>query len=218
MTYVNTSAAVKAECDICCTSSNAVQVVEHVAREWQRDRVILLPDQYLARNVAAQTDIRIITWNGACEVHEQFTPDDIKDLRQAHPGAIILAHPECPPEVLQEADFAGSTGAMSGYVKSQQPSKVVMITECSMSDNVSVENPDVEFVKPCNLCPHMKQIDLGDIYDSLVEMKYEVEVEESVRKSALLSLQRMVDLGPPPIQQTHFDTNRPAPVLEILDR
>ena len=143
VTYVNTSAEVKAESDICCTSSNAVQVVEAVAAQWGVDTVIMIPDEYLAKNVAAQTDIKILTWKGACEVHEQFTPEDIADLRDAHPDAVILTHPECPPEVMAEADFAGSTGAMPAYVKNNQPAKAILITECSMSDNVAVENPDV---------------------------------------------------------------------------
>src|SRR5471030_1171462 len=141
VTYVNTSAAVKAETDICCTSANAVQVVEAIAAEFGVDRVILLPDEYLARNVARQTDIGVIAWQGRCEVHERFTAEDIAEMRAAWPGAEILAHPECPPEVLEAADFAGSTAAMSNYVMTRKPRQVVLITECSMADNVACDAP-----------------------------------------------------------------------------
>ena len=217
VTYVNTTAEVKAETDICCTSSNAVQVVEEAARQWGVDTVILMPDRFLARNVAANTDIKIITWAGECEVHEMFTGDDVKDLREAHPGVMILAHPECPPEVLAEADFAGSTSALSNYVKANQPNKVVLLTECSMSDNVAMDNPDVDFVKPCNLCPHMKQITLGNIYDALVEMKHEVLVSEDVRVKAKRAIDAMLalpKLDTPPSFKTGL-----APVeLEVLSR
>ena len=157
ITYVNTSAAVKAESDICCTSGNATAVVESLGVS----RVIMLPDEYLARNTAATTDVEIIAWKGHCEVHERFTPADVQDIRDNHPGVIVLAHPECPPEVVAQADFAGSTAAMSDYVSARKPSRVVLLTECSMSDNVAVQNPDVEFIRPCNLCPHMKRITLG---------------------------------------------------------
>src|SRR6188768_2243078 len=178
VTYVNTTADVKAECDITCTSSNATQVVEHVAEKWGVDRVIMVPDEFLARNVAANTNIRIIAWKGHCEVHEKFTGEDVRQIREAHPGTIVLAHPECPPDVLEEADFAGSTSALSNHVKESGARKVVLLTECSMSDNVAADNPGVEFVKPCNLCPHMKRISLENIYDALVEMKHEVTVPE----------------------------------------
>jgi quinolinate synthase len=160
VTYVNTSADVKAESDICCTSGNAVKVVEAIARDFGTDTVIMIPDKFLARNVAAKTGVKVITWEGACEVHERFTAQEIRDYRAAHPGITVLAHPECPPEVVAEADFAGSTAAMINYVGDNKPRRVVMITECSMSDNVAVEHPDVEFVRPCNLCPHMKRITL----------------------------------------------------------
>ena len=209
VTYVNTSAEVKAESDICCTSSNAVQVVEAVAAERGVDTVIMIPDEYLAKNVAAQTDIKILTWKGACEVHEQFTPQDIADLRDAHPDAVILTHPECPPEVMAEADFAGSTGAMSAYVKDNQPAKAILITECSMSDNVSVENPNVAFVKPCNLCPHMKRITLEGIYEALRGMKHEVTVSDDVAARARASVQAMLDL-PKADTPPHFETGREA--------
>ena len=194
VTYVNTTADVKAECDITCTSSNAVQVVEHVAKEWGVDRVILLPDEFLARNVAANTHVRIITWHGRCEVHEKFSGEDVRQIRDAHPGVIVLAHPECPPDVLEEADFAGSTSALSHYVKQKSPHKVVLLTECSMSDNVAAENPGVEFVKPCNLCPHMKRISLENIYDALRDMKHEVTVPEDIRIRARAAIDAMLAL------------------------
>jgi quinolinate synthase len=217
VTYVNTSAEVKAYSDICCTSSNAVQVVEAVAQQWGVDTVIMIPDEYLAKNVAAQTDIKILTWKGCCEVHEQFTPDDIDDLRAAHPDAIILTHPECPPDVMAKADFAGSTGAMAGYVKDNAPKKAILITECSMSDNVSVENPGVEFVKPCNLCPHMKRISLKNIYECLRDMKHAVEVDEVIAERAKASLQAMLDL-PKATTPPHFKTGQDAiavPYVEV---
>ena len=158
-----TSAEVKAESDICCTSGNAVKVVEEIARAFGTDTVIMIPDKYLARNVAAQTGVKVITSEGACEVHERFTAQEIRDYRAAHPGIVVLAHPECPPEVVAEADFAGSTAAMIGYVGTHKPQRVVMITECSMSDNVAADNPGTEFIRPCNLCPHMKRITLEGI-------------------------------------------------------
>ena len=205
VTYVNTTADVKAETDVCCTSSNAVQVVEHVAAEWGVDKVILIPDKYLARNVAAVTDIEIITWDGRCEVHEQFTADDIHALRDAHPGVLILAHPECPPDVLEAADFAGSTSALSDYVSERSPNKVVLLTECSMSDNVASANPDVEFVKPCNLCPHMKRITLENSVDALKDMKHEVLIDEEIRLQAIKSIDAMLAL-PSPKTARPFET------------
>ena len=197
VTYVNTTADVKAECDITCTSSNATQVVEHVAKEWGVDTVIMVPDEFLARNVAANTDIKIIAWEGHCEVHEKFSGEDVRQIREAHPGAIVLAHPECPPDVLEEADFAGSTSALSSHVKESGARKVVLLTECSMSDNVAADNPGVEFVKPCNLCPHMKRISLENIYDALVSMKHEVTVPEEIRIRAKAAIEAMLALGPP---------------------
>ncbi len=194
VTYVNTTAEVKAECHITCTSSNAAQVVEAVAKEWNSDTVILVPDQYLAMNVAAQTGIRIMTWPGACEVHELFSGDDVEALREGHPGVVILAHPECPPDVLEACDFAGSTAALTNYVKDQQPAKVVLLTECSMSDNVAAENPDVDFVRPCNLCPHMKRITLENILDCLTHMRHEVTIEEAVRVRAKAAIEAMLAL------------------------
>ena len=199
VTYVNTSAEVKAETDICCTSANAVQVVESAAREWGVNRVILIPDEFLARNVARQTQVGIIAWRGRCEVHEQFTAEDIREIRQAHPGAEILAHPECPAEVIAEADFAGSTAAMNDYVLTRKPRQVVLITECSMADNVAADAVETEFVRPCNLCPHMKRITLENILEALVEDRHEVTVDPLVAARARGAVQRMIDLPPPAI-------------------
>jgi quinolinate synthase len=196
VTYVNTTAEVKAETDICCTSANAVQVVEHVARLWGVDRVILLPDEFLARNVARQTSIGIVAWQGRCEVHERFTAADILELKAAYPQAQILAHPECPAEVLEVADFAGSTAAMSDYVMTRKPKQVVLITECSMADNVACDAPDTEFVRPCNLCPHMKKISLQNIYEALLHNRYEVTVDPAVAERARAAVQAMIDMPP----------------------
>ena len=199
VTYVNTTAEVKAETDICCTSANAVQVVEWAAREWGVDRVILIPDEFLARNVARQTDVKIIAWQGRCEVHERFTAQDILDIRAAWPNAEILAHPECPAEVLEVSDFAGSTAAMSDYVMQRKPKQVVLITECSMADNVACDAPETQFVRPCNLCPHMKRISLDNIHEALVHERYEVTVDPAVSERARLAVQRMIDLPPPAV-------------------
>ena len=204
VTYVNTTAEVKAETDICCTSANAVQVVEWAAREWGTDKVILIPDEYLARNVARQTDIRIIAWAGRCEVHERFTAADIAEMRAAYPGAEILAHPECPTEILEAADFAGSTAAMNDYVALRKPKQVVLITECSMASNVQAESTDTQFIGPCNLCPHMKRITLQNIHDALVYDRYEVTVDPAIAKAARLAVQRMIDL-PPPLVPARYD-------------
>jgi quinolinate synthase len=192
VTYVNTSADVKAESDICCTSGNAVKVVEQIARDFGTDTVIMIPDKYLARNVAAQTGVKVITWEGACEVHERFTAQEIRDYRAAHPGIVVLAHPECPPEVVAEADFAGSTAAMINYVGTHKPQRVVMVTECSMSDNVAVENPQTQFIRPCNLCPHMKRITLNGILHSLQTMTHEVIVDPAVAVRAKAPIDRML--------------------------
>lgn len=208
VTYVNTSAEVKAESDICCTSSNAVPVVEAIAAQWGSETVIMIPDEYLAKNVASQTDIRILTWRGDCEVHEKFTRAEIEQLRAEHPDAMIITHPECPPEVLRAADFAGSTGAMSAFVAEQHPKKAILITECSMSDNVAVANPGTQFIRPCNLCPHMKRITLENIYRSLRDLRFEINVSADVAERARASLQAMLDLpgnGKPPA----FDTSKP---------
>lgn len=191
VTYVNTSAAVKAASDICCTSANAVAVVESLGV----DRVIFLPDQYLGRYVAAQTNVEIILWQGQCEVHERFTAAELQSYRDADPGIHILAHPECPPDVLAEADFVGSTAGMIGHLSTARPERVVMITECSMSDNVAVEFPDIRFTRPCNLCPHMKRITLANIYDSLRLMRQEVRVDPAVADAARRAVDRMLALG-----------------------
>jgi quinolinate synthase len=191
VTYVNTSADVKAESDICCTSSNAVEVVESLGV----DRVICLPDQYLAKWVATQTDVDIIWWDGACEVHERFTGEEIRRYRESFPGAVILAHPECPPDVLDEADYVGSTAGMTNWVRERQPKQVVMITECSMSDNLAAENPAVDFVRPCNLCPHMKRITLEGIVHALETMQYPVEVAPDVAARARVAVERMLAVG-----------------------
>ncbi len=200
VTYVNTSAEVKAESDVCCTSSNAVAVVEDIAREWGTDTVIMIPDEYLAANVAKQTKIKIISWKGRCEVHERFSAAEIREYRQANPGVVVLAHPECPPEVVAEADFAGSTSAMIGYVGKHRPARVVMVTECSMSDNVAVEFPDVEFVRPCNLCPHMKRISLEKILRSLQTMEHEVTVDPAIAERAKAAVERMLQVVVPAAQ------------------
>ncbi|MEH2470003.1 quinolinate synthase [Nitrobacteraceae bacterium AZCC 2161] len=188
VTYVNTSAAVKAESDICCTSGNAKAVIESLGAE----RVIMLPDEYLAKNIAAETKVKVITWSGHCEVHERFTADEVRQLRENHPGIVILAHPECPPDVLAEADFAGSTAAMSSYVADRRPPRVVLLTECSMSDNVAIQYPDLEFIRPCNLCPHMKKITLGNIRHALETMQHQVMIDESIAVRARLAVERML--------------------------
>ena len=188
VTYVNSSAAVKAESDVCCTSGNARRVVESLGS----DRVIMIPDEYLAQNIANETGITMITWAGHCEVHERFTAEEIRRLRADNPGIVVLAHPECPPDVVAEADFAGSTKHMSDFVASGRASHVVLITECSMSDNLAVQHPDVEFVRPCNLCPHMKRITLAKIRHSLESMTHEVVIEPHLAVRARQSVERML--------------------------
>ena len=188
ITYVNSSAAVKAESDICCTSGNALKVVNSLGVE----RVIMLPDEYLAQNIAAQTQVKIIAWAGHCEVHERFTPAEVRALREDHPGVVILAHPECPPGVIAEADFAGSTADMNSYVAKRKPPRVVLLTECSMADNISVNNPDVSFVRPCNLCPHMKRITLPKIRHALQTMTHEVHIDRALMERARVAVERMV--------------------------
>ncbi|NLS19349.1 quinolinate synthase NadA [Rhizobium sp. P40RR-XXII] len=188
VTYVNTSAAVKAASDICCTSGNARQVVESLGVP----KVLMLPDEYLARNVARETNVELIAWHGHCEVHELFTADDIRQLRENYPGVTVLAHPECPPDVVAAADFAGSTAVMSDYVGKKRPSRVVLLTECSMSDNVAVHHPDVEFIRPCNLCPHMKRITLGNIRKALEEGRHEVTVDPAIAADARRAVERML--------------------------
>jgi quinolinate synthase len=188
VSYVNTSAEVKAESDICCTSSNAVAVVESLGT----DRVIFLPDQYLGRWVASQTGVDVILWEGSCMVHERFTGEELRGYRKSHPGIQIIAHPECPPDVLAEADYVGSTSGMISWVERNRPRRVVMVTECSMSDNVAAEIRDVEFVRPCNLCPHMKRITLRGIADSLRHLRHEVTIPPAVAERARRAVTRML--------------------------
>jgi quinolinate synthase len=191
VTYVNTSADVKAESDISCTSSNAVQVVESLGV----DLVIFLPVEFLGRWVATQTDVELVLWTGHCEVHERFTAEELRAYRQAWGDLEILAHPECPPEVLAEADFVGSTSGMIRHVDDTRPTRVVMVTECSMSDNVAAEHPDVEFVRPCNLCPHMKRITLQGIADALEHLQYPVEIEPALAQRARRAVDRMLAIA-----------------------
>ncbi len=188
VTYVNTSAAVKAESDICCTSGNARKIVESLGVP----EVIMIPDKYLAANIARETNVKIIAWEGACEVHERFTPRQIRTLRADNPGVIVLAHPECPPDVVDEADYAGSTAGMSDYVSQRQPARVVLITECSMADNIAVQHPNVDFVRPCNLCPHMKRISLANIHTALRDMRHEVTIDPAIATKARTSVERML--------------------------
>jgi quinolinate synthase len=192
VTYVNTSADVKAESDICCTSANAVQIVESL----DADRVIFLPDEFLGRYVAGKTKKEVILWKGHCEVHEKFTARDLRAYREQFPGIVILAHPECPPDVLNESDFVGSTAGMIGEVGKRMPRRVMMVTECSMSDNVAVQFPHIEFVRPCNLCPHMKKITLPGILDSLISKKHIVEVDPMVAERARQAVERMLEVQP----------------------
>ena len=189
VTYVNTSVEVKAESDICCTSSNAVKIVESLGA----DRVLLIPDQYLAKNVAAQTDVEILTWAGACEVHERFTANQIIHLRKAHPGVTVLAHPECPPEVVEQSDFSGSTSALINFVTENKPAEVALITECSMGENIASQNPDTKFIRSCSLCPHMQRINLMNICASLENMTHEVIIDPALADRARLAVQRMLD-------------------------
>ena len=191
VSYVNTSADVKAETDICCTSANAVKVVESLNVE----KVIFLPDQYLADYVAKNTKVKIISWKGTCIVHEQFTGKEIQDIKNQNPGIKIIAHPECPPDVIEASDFAGSTSDMIKYVKDNQPKKVMLVTECSMSDNVEADNPNVSFIKPCNLCPYMKKIDLEKILDCLENETGEIVMDQKTIDKARLSVEKMVAIG-----------------------
>ena len=191
VTYVNTSAEVKAESDICCTSANAVRVVESLGV----DKVIFLPDQYMAKYVQTKTKVQIISWVGTCIVHERFSAHEIKDIKKQNPEIVVLTHPECPPEVIASSDFTGSTSSMSQYVKKNQPSKVMLVTECSMSDNVQVENPNVQFIKPCNLCPHMKTITLPKILDCLEKETNEILIPEIISRKARKAVERMVAVG-----------------------
>ena len=191
VSYVNTSADVKAETDVCCTSANAVKIVNSLGVK----KVIFLPDDYLAKYVASQTDVEIISWKGTCEVHEQFNDEEINEIRKNNPGIKIIAHPECPPDVIKASDFAGSTSGMIKYVKDNQPEKVMMVTECSMSDNVQVDNPNVKFIRPCNLCPHMKRITLPKILDCLKNETNEIIMSDETIEKARKSVERMAEIG-----------------------
>ena len=191
VTYVNTSAEVKAESDICCTSANAVKVVESLGA----DKVIFLPDLYMAKYVQTKTKVQIISWVGTCIVHERFSAQEIKDIKKQNPGISVLSHPECPPEVIAASDFTGSTTGMSNYVKKNQPKKVMLVTECSMSDNVQVSNPNVQFIKPCNLCPHMKTITLPKVLECLEKETNEILIAEAISRRARKAVERMVAIG-----------------------
>jgi len=191
VTYVNTSADVKAESDICCTSANAVKVVESLGV----DKVIFLPDQYLAKYVSTKTKVQIISWIGTCIVHERFSAQEIEDVKKQNPEIVILSHPECSAEVIAASDYTGSTSGMSNYVKKNQPNKVMLVTECSMSDNVQVDNPNVQFIKPCNLCPHMKTITLQKILDCLEKETNEILIPEVISRKARKAVERMIAIG-----------------------
>ena len=191
VSYVNTSAEVKSETDVCCTSANAVKIVNSLGVK----KVIFLPDDYLAKYVASQTDVEIISWKGTCEVHEQFNDEEINEIRKNNPGIKVIAHPECPPDVIKASDFTGSTSGMIKYVKDNQPEKVMMVTECSMSDNVQVDNPNVKFVRPCNLCPHMKKITLPKILDCLKNETNEILMSKETINKARKSVERMAVIG-----------------------
>tara|TARA_B100001564_G_scaffold130940_1_gene109674 strand:- start:1125 stop:2108 length:984 start_codon:yes stop_codon:yes gene_type:complete len=191
VSYINTSADVKAETDVCCTSANAVKIVNSLNVK----KVIFLPDDYLAKYVASQTDVEIISWKGTCEVHEKFNDVEINEIRKNNPGIKVIAHPECPPEVINASDFTGSTSGMIKYVKDNQPKKVMMVTECSMSDNVQVDNPNVEFIRPCNLCPHMKRITLPKILDCLENETNEIKMDTETIEKARKSVERMTEIG-----------------------
>jgi len=190
VSYVNTSAAVKAESDACCTSANAVQVVEAMGT----DKVIFLPDRFLGAHVAGQTDVELVLWNGACEVHEKFTAQQARHARERY-DAKLVAHPECPPEVLAEADFVGSTSAMGKWLERERPARVALITECSMADNLRAQFPDIEFIKPCNLCPHMQRITLQNLYACLRDRKHVVDVPADTAARARAALTRMLAVG-----------------------
>ena len=191
VSYVNTSAEVKAETDVCCTSANALKIVQSLGVK----KVIFLPDDFLAKYVASQTDIEIISWKGTCEVHEQFNDEEINEIRKNNPGIKIIAHPECPPDVIRASDFAGSTSGMIKYVKDNQPDKVMMVTECSMSDNVQIDNPNVKFIRPCNLCPHMKKITLPKVLDCLENETNELIMDSETIEKARKSVERMAEIG-----------------------
>lgn len=189
VTYVNTSAEVKAESDICCTSGNVVKIVNSL----ESDTVLCIPDKYLAHYVQGHTDKKVLTWEGSCQVHERFTPEDIKQFREKYEGVVVLAHPECPSEVLAEADYTGSTQQMIDYVEGEKPNRVVLITECSMSDNIAAAHPDMELVRPCQMCPHMKRITLPKILACLRDETPEVILSDEIAKRSVIPIQKMLD-------------------------
>lgn len=189
VTYVNTSAEVKAESDVCCTSSNAIEVVESLGVP----RVLMIPDEFLAQYVAANTNVEIISWKGHCEVHERFTGLDVARLREDDDKIVVLAHPECPPDVINAADYAGSTAGMIDYVRTHPSERVMLLTECSMSDNVAVEFPNIEFVRPCNLCPHMRRNTLPKILRTLQTLDNQIHIDSAVIAGAQRSLQAMIE-------------------------
>jgi len=211
VTYVNTYADVKAESDICCTSSNAAAVVESLGTE----TVIFLPDEYLAKNVAKETgkhiifpthtpqrelntqlDYQLIGWHGKCEVHEKFTLEDIVAVRQQFPDVVILSHPECSPEVVDASDFAGSTAAMIKYVEQTSAPRYLLLTECAMGDNIAAANPDKELLRLCSVrCPHMNEITLEDTLNALKHNQYVIEVPEDIRVRAVQAVERMIAIG-----------------------
>ena len=190
VSYVNTTAEVKAESDACCTSANAVQVVEAMGS----DKVIFLPDRYLGAYVATQTTVELVLWDGCCEVHETFTAAQARHARERF-DARLVAHPECPPEVLAEADFVGSTSAMGAWLERERPARVALITECSMADNLRLCFPATEFIQPCNLCPHMKRITLQNIHACLRDLSGEVVVPPDIATRARRALDRMLAVG-----------------------
>ena len=191
VTYVNTSADVKSETDICCTSANAVKVVESLGV----DEVIFLPDEYLAKYVSLNTNVKIISWKGKCEVHEKFSKKDILEIKSRYKDLEVVSHPECPPDVIAASDFTGSTGSMINHVKNTKAKNIFLVTECSMSDNVQIENPNINFVKPCNLCPHMKKIELPKILDCLKNYKNEIKIDQDIAKNAKKAISRMIEVG-----------------------
>ena len=190
-TYVNTSAAVKAESDVCVTSGNAVKIINAMAE----DTILMVPDRYLAAYTQTQTSKKILTWAGSCMVHERFTPEEIAKYRRQYPGVVVIAHPECPPEVIEASDFAGSTQQMIEYVEKDKPAKVVLITECSMSDNIQAAHPEMQLVRPCQLCPHMKKITLPKILECLQNETGEVFVDPAIAARAKLPIDRMLEMS-----------------------
>jgi quinolinate synthase len=192
VSYVNTTAEVKAASDVCCTSSNAAQIVAAM----ESDVVIMTPDQYLAQNVQNMVpQKKIVWWEGSCIVHERFTAQDLRDFREWQPDTQIIAHPECPPDVVAEADFSGSTKGIIDYVAANKPAKALLVTECSMASNIADEHPEVEFVGPCNMCPFMKKITLEKILWSLHTMGAEVVVDPEISAKARIAVERMIELS-----------------------